>query len=100
MFDGNSFSVLHLLQISVHFDGQFRFFGLQEAVFGLAVLSFVDEHFCLVKQNVSDRGGVVLSGDLKGGVEIPEVFVHVDGFLGLSGLSEVLFSFFVSFFVF
>ena len=79
----------HLIFL-VHADGFLRLFGGQVALlsFGEVVLLLV--RLSLLKLNASHAFWVVLASDLNSRVPVALVLVHVDGFLGLVCLDELL----------
>lgn len=84
------------LSLLIHVDRLFGLLCVDVALFGLLVVVAIKLKLRLVEEHFVHGLRVVLSCDLQGRVPVLFVLVHVDSFLGLVSLDELLLSFFES----
>jgi hypothetical protein len=75
--------------LSGHADGLLDVVDVGGLSLGVLSLVTIDETLRLVDENGITGLWFVLTGDSEGGMEVTDVLVHTDGFLGLAGLDEL-----------
>lgn len=99
MLLGHSDGFREVTHIGVHLDSQFRFLGLDETILGFGEVTFIDEELRLTHQDGGDLRGLKLTSYGQGVMVVPQMFIHVDSFRGLTRLGEVFFSLLVATFI-
>ena len=99
VFLRNSQRLREISLISIHFNRQFRLLRINEAIFRLRVISFINEEPRLIQQQRWNILRIVLPGNLQSRMEIPHVFVHLHHFRRFSRLNEVVLSLLVPFLI-
>jgi len=94
MLLGNAESFTVHAVLLVHVDSLLWLFRSDETLFSLHEVPSLKVPFSLVQVNFADGLSVVLPGNVQCGSPVTLMLVHVDCFLGLIRLNELLFRFF------